>query len=62
MMALAGRAMGYRFITLDPTEHAPCGQVAEEQILAPYDDVKAARKLAKLSDVITYEFENVDAR
>ncbi|MFC5452214.1 5-(carboxyamino)imidazole ribonucleotide synthase [Paenibacillus aestuarii] len=61
MLALAGRNMGYRFVTLDPTEDAPCGQVADEQILAGYDDVEAARKLADKSDVITYEFENVDA-
>lgn len=61
MLALAGRNMGYRFVTLDPTEDAPCGQVADEQILANFDDVEAARKLAALSDVITYEFENVDA-
>lgn len=33
MLALAGRNMGYRFVTLDPTEDAPCGQVADEQIL-----------------------------
>ncbi|KRF39788.1 5-(carboxyamino)imidazole ribonucleotide synthase [Paenibacillus sp. Soil787] len=61
MLVLAGRNMGYRFVTLDPTDDAPCGQVADEQIQADFDDVKAARKLAVLSDVITYEFENVDA-
>ncbi|CAM4412728.1 5-(carboxyamino)imidazole ribonucleotide synthase [Paenibacillus tarimensis] len=60
MMALAGSAMGYRFITLDPADDAPCGQVAE-QIKAAYDDHEAARQLASRSDVITYEFENVDA-
>ncbi|MFD0694384.1 5-(carboxyamino)imidazole ribonucleotide synthase [Paenibacillus sp. GCM10027628] len=61
MLALAGRNMGYRFVTLDPTEDAPCGQVADEQIQASFDDVEAARSLAAQSDVITYEFENVDA-
>ncbi|WP_127588454.1 5-(carboxyamino)imidazole ribonucleotide synthase [Paenibacillus koleovorans] len=60
MLALAGRNMGYRFVTLDPTPDAPCGQVAE-QIVAAYDDAEAARRLAEKSDVITYEFENVDA-
>ena len=62
MIALAGRAMGYRFVTLDPTEDAPCGQTADRQIVARYDDVDAALKLAEASDVISYEFENVDAR
>ncbi|QOS98859.1 5-(carboxyamino)imidazole ribonucleotide synthase [Brevibacterium sp. JNUCC-42] len=61
MIALAGRAMGYRFVVLDPTEDSPCGQVSDQQIVASYDDQQAARQLARLSDVITYEFENVDA-
>lgn len=61
MLALAGTAMGYRFVTLDPTEDSPCGQVASEQIVAAYDDAEAARQLAARCDVITYEFENVDA-
>jgi len=61
MLALAGRAMGYRFATLDPTEDSPCGQVADWQITAPYHDREAARRLAERCDVITYEFENVDA-
>lgn len=60
MMAHAGSAMGYRFVALDPTPDAPCGQVAE-QIIASYDNREAAHELAKRSDVITYEFENVDA-
>lgn len=61
MLALSGRAMGYRFVTLDPTPDAPCGQVADQQIVASYDDVEAAKALAEQADVITYEFENVDA-
>ncbi|KRE22801.1 5-(carboxyamino)imidazole ribonucleotide synthase [Paenibacillus sp. Soil522] len=60
MMANAGSAMGYRFIALDPTPDSPAGQVTE-QIVAAYDNREAARELAKRSDVITYEFENVDA-
>ncbi|MFD2698849.1 5-(carboxyamino)imidazole ribonucleotide synthase [Paenibacillus shunpengii] len=60
MMTLSGTAMGYRFITLEPTENSPCGQVAR-QIVAGYDDQNAARQLAEECDVITYEFENVDA-
>lgn len=60
MMALAGSNLGYRFIALDPTPAAPCGQVAK-QIVASYSDKEAAKLLAERSDVITYEFENVDA-
>lgn len=60
MMALAGGAMGYRFVALEPAEDSPFGQVAP-QITAAYSDLEAARELARRSDVITYEFENVDA-
>lgn len=60
MMALAGIGMGYRFVVLEPAAGAPCEQVST-QIEAAYDDTAAARRLAELTDVITYEFENVDA-
>lgn len=60
MMALAGSNLGYRFVTLDPTPESPCGQVAR-QIVAGYGDRSAAQQLAAQADVITYEFENVDA-
>ncbi|MBH0231464.1 5-(carboxyamino)imidazole ribonucleotide synthase [Halobacillus yeomjeoni] len=60
MMAVAARHMGYRIAVMDPTEDCPCAQVADEHIEAAYDDVAAAEKLAEISDVITYEFENVD--
>ncbi|MCK8489143.1 5-(carboxyamino)imidazole ribonucleotide synthase [Paenibacillus sp. MBLB2552] len=60
MLALAGSHLGYRFVAMDPTPDAPCGQVAG-QIVARYDDQAAARELAQRADVITYEFENVDA-
>ncbi|WP_372660384.1 5-(carboxyamino)imidazole ribonucleotide synthase [Cohnella sp.] len=60
MLAHAGNRLGYRFVTLDPTPDSPCGQTAS-QIVANYDDKEAARELAERSDVITYEFENVDA-
>jgi 5-(carboxyamino)imidazole ribonucleotide synthase len=61
MLALSGRNMGYRFVTLDPTPDSPCGQVADEQIVAAYHNADAAKRLAERCDVITYEFENVDA-
>ncbi|MBC1373429.1 5-(carboxyamino)imidazole ribonucleotide synthase [Listeria booriae] len=60
MMALAAKAMGYKVIVLDPTVDAPCGQVADEQIVANYTDLNALKELAEKSDVVTYEFENVD--
>ncbi|MBC1292570.1 5-(carboxyamino)imidazole ribonucleotide synthase [Listeria booriae] len=60
MMALAAKEMGYKVIVLDPTVDAPCAQVADEQIVANYTDLNALKELAEKSDVVTYEFENVD--
>lgn len=60
MVALEARRMGYRTVTLDPTPNSPCGQVADEQIVADFTDVEAALRLADKSDVVIYEFEDVD--
>lgn len=60
MFALDAKRMGYYVITLDPQEHSPCGQVADEQIVAAYSDLGAIEELGRRSDVITYEFENID--
>lgn len=61
MMALAAKAQGYRIAVLEPTTDSPCGQVADFEIIGAYDDRKAIQQLAHISDVITYEFENIDA-
>ena len=61
MLAMAARAMGYRSVSLDPSEDCPASQVTDYHIVAAYDDLDAARELAERSDVVTYEFENVDA-
>ncbi len=60
MMGLDAKQTGMKVIILDPTPHCPAGQVADEQIVAPYADTKAIEKLADKADVLTYEFENVD--
>jgi 5-(carboxyamino)imidazole ribonucleotide synthase len=61
MMALAAKAQGYRIAVLEPTSGSPCGQVADVEIIGAYDDREAISRLAEVSDVITYEFENIDA-
>ena len=60
MMAVAAKEAGYKIAVLEPTMDSPCGQVADIQIVAPYDDESALEELAEVSDVITYEFENID--
>lgn len=59
MMALEARNMGYRIVTLDPTEHSPCAQVADEQIVADFTSLNGAKLLAQKAQIITYEFENI---
>ena len=61
MMALSARYMGFKVGVLDPTPNCPTAQVADFQITAEYDDRTAIHDLAVKSDVLTYEFENVDA-
>ncbi|WP_249871745.1 5-(carboxyamino)imidazole ribonucleotide synthase [Oceanobacillus saliphilus] len=60
MMAIAARYMGYKIAVLDPTPECPTAQVADIQITAAYDDMDAIKELTEISDVVTYEFENVD--
>ena len=60
MMAISAIYMGHKVITLDPASDCPSSRVSEV-IAAPYDDVDALRQLADRCDVLTYEFENVDA-
>lgn len=59
MMALAAKASGFKIAVLDPTPDCPCGQVADIEITANYDDLNALQQLAEVSDVITFEFENI---
>jgi 5-(carboxyamino)imidazole ribonucleotide synthase len=60
MMAISAKEMGYRIAVLEPKSDSPCGQVADHKIISAYDDVNGAKELANISDVITYEFENID--
>lgn len=61
MMALSAKEMGYKVIILDPQDNCSAAQVSDAQIVAEYDDLDSLIELAKHVDVMTYEFENVDA-
>ncbi|WP_424161580.1 5-(carboxyamino)imidazole ribonucleotide synthase [Bacillus amyloliquefaciens] len=60
MMAVAAKQMGYKVAVVDPVKDSPCGQIADIEITAQYNDREAIQKLAGVSDIITYEFENID--
>ncbi len=61
MLALPARAMGYRVAVLDPDPDCPAAAVADVIVAGTYGDAGAARRLAAISDVVTYELEHVDA-
>ncbi len=60
MMGLAAKEAGFKIAVLDPVMDSPCGQIADIRIVAPYNDEAALEELGEVSDVITYEFENID--
>ena len=58
---MAARTMGYRTIVLEPDPRAPAGAVADEHVVADYDDPAALDHLAAVCAVVTTEFENPPA-
>ncbi len=58
MMALAGYPLGNTFHFYDTFDDMPAGQVAP-LVVGKFSDFKKLAQIAKASDVITYEFENV---
>lgn len=59
MTALAARSMGYRIHVLDPDAECSAAPVADRVIAARFDDVETARELARHSDVVTLEIEQI---
>jgi 5-(carboxyamino)imidazole ribonucleotide synthase len=58
MMGLAGLPLGMEFVFLDPSAEACAGQLGE-LLQAGFSDVEAARTIAGMVDVATFDFENV---
>ncbi|MGF9563372.1 5-(carboxyamino)imidazole ribonucleotide synthase [Neorhizobium sp. JUb45] len=59
MLAMAAARLNFRTIILEPQADCPAAQVANAQITAAYDDPAALEELARLCNIVTYEFENV---
>ncbi|TDM14944.1 5-(carboxyamino)imidazole ribonucleotide synthase [Macrococcus bovicus] len=59
MMAQSAQARGFKVAVLDPDDTCPARYVSHHFIQAPYNDSEALQQLGALSDVITYEFENI---
>lgn len=61
MLALAAARLGFDTVILTPGEGDCASRVAARTIVAAYDDPAALEELARVSDVVTFEFENVPA-
>ena len=61
MFTIAARNMGYKVIVLEPDVGSPAGQLADQHIIANYDDAEALTQMSTQCDVITTEFENIPA-
>ena len=61
MFTIAARNLGYKVIVLEPDTGSPAGQLANQHIVAAYDDEAALEQLGNQCDVITTEFENIPA-
>lgn len=62
MLCEAASKLGFETVVLDPNSGCSASYVADQMIIAKYDDIEAIEKLARLCDVVTYEFENVDVK
>lgn len=49
-------------IVLDPTPDVSASQNSDQMVVGAYDDRDCLKTIAKNSDVITYEFENIQAQ
>ncbi|HWY79599.1 MAG TPA: 5-(carboxyamino)imidazole ribonucleotide synthase [Candidatus Sulfotelmatobacter sp.] len=61
LIAIDAKKLGFTVNIIDPTPNSPAGQVADYQIVADYNDEKAIRELAKISDYLTFEIELANA-
>ena len=61
MMILAAKQMGFTTIILDPTELCPAHSISDQHIIASFDDKTAIAQLCEICDVVTYEFEHINA-
>lgn len=60
MIAASAKEMGYRIAILDPNSDACAKVYSDFFIQAEFNDFEQVEELCKLSDVVTFEFENID--
>lgn len=60
MLVMAARRLGCAVSVIDPTPNCPAGQLADQQIVAAFDDHDAMQSLVEQCDVTTFEIETID--
>jgi 5-(carboxyamino)imidazole ribonucleotide synthase len=58
---IAAHELGYRVVVLDPDPQSPAGRIADQHLVAAYDDADALNRMAESCAAVTTEFENVPA-
>jgi len=56
---IAAHELGYRVVVLDPDAQSPAGRIADQHLVAAYDDADALNRMAEACAAVTTEFENV---
>ena len=60
MLAMSAKEMGYKIAVLDPSDDCCARIFSDIFIKAEFSDFSSVEKLCEVSDVITFEFENID--
>ncbi|MCF8149876.1 MAG: 5-(carboxyamino)imidazole ribonucleotide synthase [Burkholderiaceae bacterium] len=58
---IAAHELGYRVLVLDPDPQSPAGRIADQHLVAAFDDPDALNRMAESCAAVTTEFENVPA-
>jgi len=61
MMILEAKRLGFFIAVLDPDPNCPASSISDVHVIAGFDDAKGYIELANQVDVITYEFEHINA-
>lgn len=59
MLCEAAKKLNIKTVVLDPNEKCSSSYICDQLITSNYDDKEGLDKLARICDVVTYEFENV---
>lgn len=59
MFGLAARSMGYGLAVYTPEANSPAGQIADLEVVAPFEDEAKLKEFARSVAAVTIEFENI---